>query len=82
MSTSQIILLALLETVGIILAVRLWLKRPKLSVARRIGFSLLVLIPVLGPLTYGFVALDPSAHGEDVGDYSSGGGAIDPGHQP
>ena len=80
MTPSQITLLVLLEAVGVILITRLWLKATKASLVRRIVWSVLLLIPLLGPLMYEFISVDPSAHGEDVGDHSSGGGTGDTGH--
>ena len=80
MTQGQIALLAVVEAVGVFLVLRLWLKKAKASLARRIFWSALLLIPLLGPLLYGWVSLDPSAHGEDVGSHSSGGGTTGIGH--
>ena len=66
-------MLAVVEAVSLFAIIRLWRKK-KLSVARRIAWSFLLLIPVFGPLMYGFVSLVPAGHGEDAGDFSSGGG--------
>jgi hypothetical protein len=79
-TTAQIIILAAFETIGIFMVVRLWLKKTRKSIVHKMVWSVLLLIPLLGPLMYGFVSVDPSAHGEDVGDHSSGGGAGDTGH--
>jgi hypothetical protein len=82
MTAAQITVLGILEAVGLFLILRLWCKI-RLPVARKIVWSLLLLIPVLGPLMYGFVSLDPEPHGEDVGDFSAGGGGVgDSGHHP
>jgi hypothetical protein len=80
MKAGQITFLALLEAVGILMAIRLWFKPAKTSAVRRIVWSVLLLVPVLGPIMYGFISLDPSEHGEDIGDHSSGFGSGDAGH--
>jgi hypothetical protein len=80
MTAGQITLLGLLEAVGVFMAIRLWFKTAKASLVRRIVWSVLLLIPLLGPIMYGFVSLDPSAHGEDVGSDSSGFGTGGTGH--
>jgi hypothetical protein len=80
MTPGQITLLALLEAVGVFMITRLWHRAPKASLLQRIVWSVLLLIPLLGPILYGFISLDPSVHSEDVGDHSSGGGTRDIGH--
>jgi hypothetical protein len=80
MTTGQVTLFVLLETVGVFMVIRLWFKAAKASLVRRIAWSILLLIPLLGPIMYGFISLDPSAHGEDVGSGSSGFGTGDTGH--
>ena len=80
MTIIQITLLAAFEAVGLFMIYRLWFGKPKASLVRRIVWSIFLLIPLLGPLLYGFISIDPSEHGEDVGDHSSGGGVGDTGH--
>ena len=78
MKPPEIILLALIELLGLFMIARLWLKS-KTPLVKRILWSVILLIPLIGPMMYGFVSLDPSAHGEDPGDHSSGGGVGDTG---
>jgi hypothetical protein len=80
MTAIQITSLAVLEAVGLFMIGRLWFGKQKSSLVRRIIWSVLLLIPLFGPLMYGFISIDPSEHGEDVGDHSSGGGVGDTGH--
>ncbi len=80
MIATQIALLAIAEALGLFLIVRLWLKKG--SLAYKIIWSLVLLVPVLGALLYVFISHDPSAHGEDVGDFSSGGGVGDSDYRP
>ena len=68
MKAAQITLLLILEAVGLFMIFRLWSKGSKKFLGRRIVWSVLLLVPLVGPLMYGFVLLDPSEHGEDVGD--------------
>ena len=79
MTVVQIILLSVLEALGILLIARLWFGKPKASLVRKVTCSILLLVPFFGPLAYGFISLDPSGHGEDVGDHSSGGAVGDTG---
>ena len=79
MKSPEIILLALIELLGLFMIARLWLKKSKATLVHRIVWSFILLIPLIGPIMYGFVSLDPSAHGEDPGDHSSGGGVGDTG---
>jgi hypothetical protein len=74
------ILIGGLESIGLLMVVRLWLKKPKVRLSRKLFVSLVLLVPALGPLIYTFVSVDPAEHGEDVGDHSSGGGVGDTGH--
>jgi hypothetical protein len=68
MKAAQVTSLVVLEAVGLFMIFRLWSRGSKSSLSRRIVWSTLLLIPLIGPLLYGFVSLDPSEHGEDVGD--------------
>ena len=79
MTASQIAVLAVAEAFGLFIIVRLWLK--KASVSYKIVWSLLVLLPLLGPLLYAFLSLDTSPHGEEVRE-STGGGTGDISHSP
>lgn len=80
MILSQKIVIILLEILGLIMVIRLWFKGGKLSLFRKIFWSVFLMVPLLGPVMYIFTSLDPSDHGEDVGDHSSGGGTGDTGH--
>jgi hypothetical protein len=68
MKAAQITVLVILEAVGLLMIFRLWSRGSKGSLGRRIVWSVLLLVPLVGPLMFGFVSLDPSEHGEDVGD--------------
>ena len=67
MDKGQIILIAILEAVGVILIVRLWVRR-RMPVLRRIVWSVILLLPLLGPLFFGFTQLNPSEHGDEPPD--------------
>lgn len=76
MTTEQLELLAVFEGVGAILIFRLWRAKARKSLVFKIVWTLFLLIPLLGPLMYGFIVINPSSHGDDPSD-STGG--IDPG---
>jgi hypothetical protein len=71
MKISQLIILGLLELVSVVLIVRLWLKRRHKNIAVRIFWSVVLLVPLFGPLFYGFICTDPDEHPYDT-DTTSG----------
>lgn len=64
-----LVFLALLETVGLLCLVHLWRRRDGGSVAKRLAWSLALVVPLLGPIFYGalFTPLSPLADGERAG---------------
>jgi hypothetical protein len=80
MTTVQIVAIVAIEAVGLFMIVRLWLKAG-VSAIRKMILSALLLIPLLGPLMYVFISAGGSEHGEDPGDFSSGGGLGGTGQQ-
>ena len=78
MSALDITMLAVFETVGLILIARLW-RRPSGGWFRKIFWTVILLVPLVGPLLYCFITLNPSEHGDDVGGHSSGYGTGDSG---
>ena len=67
MDKTQVALLASLEAIGLILIVRLWLTG-RMSVNKRIVWSAILLLPLFGPLIFGFLRLNPSEHDYDPPD--------------
>ncbi len=53
------------EAVAFIFVWRLWLKRRKTSLASRVFWSVVLLVPVLGILLYGFCLSNPDEHPYD-----------------
>jgi len=71
MTTLQLAALGTLEVLGLAMIARLWTKKPKPGLFRRVVLSLVLLIPGVGLVLYGFIALgDPAPHGEDAASYS------------
>ena len=71
MTTSQIVLLSISEVVALFFIARLWLKRGRLGAVARVFWSIILLVPVLGVILYGFCLNDPDAHPYDT-DTTSG----------
>lgn len=69
MSTAQIVILGGLEAVSLFMIVRVWRRKGNASVAGRCLWSLVLVIPLLGPLCYGFIATSPEEHGESLPEY-------------
>jgi hypothetical protein len=80
MKNTRLILLILYEVVSVILVYRLWTRDKRLGVVERCFLSVVLLVPFFGWIFYGFLKIEPDAHGEDVGDHSTGGGVGDSGH--
>jgi len=66
MTTPEIIVLVVLESVGLLFIARLWLRKSRTPLWRRCLWSVVLLIPLLGVLYYGFTRPDPEAHADDV----------------
>jgi hypothetical protein len=77
-------LLIVCEGVSLCLIARLWFTRPKLSAVRRLAWSVVLLVPIVGWLF--FTAFrHPPARDENEGHVehggaAAGGGDITPGH--
>jgi hypothetical protein len=64
------VLIALVEGVSLLLIGHLWLTRNKVGVAAKCLWTLVLLVPALGPLLYGFSGLNLSRHKDpDPGDH-------------
>ena len=80
MNSMLLFLLILAEVISVMLIYRLWTRKKRPGVVERCFLSVVLLVPLFGWLLYGFLRTSPDAHGEDVGDHSSGGGVGDTGH--
>jgi hypothetical protein len=80
LDTPTIIALSICEFVALLTIVNLWFRKRRMRVITRLLWSVVLLVPLFGVLLYGLTRSDPEAHGEDVGDHSSGGGVGDTGH--
>jgi len=69
MSTAQIIVSAVFESIGLFVIFRLWTRKRKSSLLSRCFWSIVLLIPLLGLVLYGFVANSPEGHGESLPEY-------------
>ena len=52
MTTWQIVVISVLEAVALLLAARLWLSKPRVSVRTRCLWSVVLLIPLVGIALY------------------------------
>lgn len=66
--TSEIILIALLELVGLLLISHLWLRRKKVALLAKCFWTIVLLVPALGPIFYGFSGITQNPHGDDPPD--------------
>jgi len=66
MSQPQIITVALLECISLVLIIRLWRRRRKISPWQRCAWSIVLLIPIFGWLLYAFLAINPEAHSDSL----------------
>jgi hypothetical protein len=78
MSTLQIIGLVFLECISVLLIVRLWRNRRRMSVLSRCFWSVVLLVPLFGWLFYGFVVTDPDEHSDLLNEHSDGYGGTPP----
>jgi hypothetical protein len=75
------VLIALVEMVSVLLIGHLWLRRKKVGVAAKCFWTVLLLLPAVGPLLYGLAGPTLSAHNDpDPGDHT--GGWSPPGMEP
>jgi hypothetical protein len=66
---TDIAILAVLESIGVVMIWRLWLRGRKTPLLARCLWTILLLIPLLGPLFYGFTRIAPKEHGEELPEY-------------
>ena len=66
MSQPQIITVALLECISLVLIIRLWRRKRKISPWQRCAWSIVLLVPILGWLLYAFLAINPEAHSDSL----------------
>ena len=71
MTTSQIILLVVLEMIALGVIIHLWLRRRRLRLWRRVLWSVVLLVPFAGILIYALTRSDPDEHPYDT-DTTSG----------
>ena len=66
MSKPQLIVFVVLECISLVFIVRLWRRKRKMPGWRRCLWSIVLLVPLVGWLLYGFNAIDPEAHSDDL----------------
>lgn len=66
LTTGDIAILAGLELIGAVLAVRLWTRKSQASLLVRIAWTAVLLVPLVGMLAYGLLRLNPDEHGEEL----------------
>src|SRR5262245_16790058 len=71
MKKSDLILLAALECFSVFFIFRLW-RKGGVSVWRRCVWSVILLVPVLGWIFYGFLANHPDNHSDLLTEYYDG----------
>jgi hypothetical protein len=79
MTNTRLFLLILYEVISVIVICRLWTRKTRPGIVERCFLSLVLLVPIFGWGLYIFLKPPGDAHGEDVGDHSSGGGVGDTG---
>ncbi|MFZ2644358.1 MAG: hypothetical protein WA117_25440 [Verrucomicrobiia bacterium] len=67
-----LVFLAVCEVVGVVLVIRLWMKRKDLSVFGKVVRSIILLIPFFGLIFYIPLALFPDRHGDDPPESPTG----------
>lgn len=67
-----LVFLAVCEVVGVVLVIRLWMKRKDLSVFGKVARSIILLIPFFGLIFYIPLALFPDRHGNDPPESPTG----------
>ena len=69
MSKARIIILFVLECISLVLIVHLWRRKPRPAVWYRCLWSLVLLVPLLGWILYGFVAINPETHSDELPEH-------------
>jgi len=75
----KIFLWAVCEPIGLIVTIRLWLKRRHRNIFIRLIWSLVLLIPLFGLIAYFFLNENPSGHPYDTDTTSGSAIAVDDG---
>jgi len=70
MGKFQVIILVALECISLALIVHLWRRKRKMPAWQRCASSVVLLVPLLGWLFYGFNAINPEAHSEELAERS------------
>jgi 4-amino-4-deoxy-L-arabinose transferase-like glycosyltransferase len=78
MSTPQIIGLGGLECISVLIIIRLWRKKRRMSIWSRCFWSVVLLVPLFGWLFYGFVVTDPDEHSDVLTEHWDGYGGSPP----
>jgi hypothetical protein len=72
MSTFEIVAFAVIESIGVFLAIRIWCKNSNMSVPVRLFWSAVLLVPLLGCVFYAFMVNDPEAHSDLLPEHWDG----------
>lgn len=72
MDTFTIIMAVVLELCGFVAIGHLWTRKSKKSFVGRCLWSVLLLVPILGPLLYGYLQIEPDENPESAADGASG----------
>ena len=72
MSMFTMVVAVILEFCSFVAIGHLWTHKPKALLVSRFLWSLILLIPIIGPLFYVFLRIEPEPHGENSTDGTSG----------
>ena len=73
MNTLLLYLLILYEIISTILIYKLWARKSRQGVLMRCFLSLILIVPVLGWLFFGFLGTSPESDGETLGGNGTSG---------
>jgi len=76
MNTLAVVIVSVLEIGALAVIARLWLRPRRMSMAARIFWSILLLLPGFGLMMYGFIQNEPENHPDYIEEFGS---ADDPG---
>lgn len=74
MNRTGLILLIACEVISLMLIYRLWTHKHRPGIIERCVLSIILLVPLLGWIFYGFVATSPESHDENLPMRDDGGG--------
>lgn len=76
MNHTLLIMVILYEVISVVFIYRLWVRKYRPGILERCVLSIVLLVPFLGWIFYGFLGPTPETHGEDLPecDYDSGSG--------